>query len=329
MTGHRRLSKSLTTLDLKKQDIAREFPGILGATFKGQTLVEVPNRAGFVYVRLRSNTSEIIQAFNETVSPVTDLPVIVIRDLRNNRYYIKGRDIGKYQEWGGGSSYLPRHGAQHSFPDDSWGGDIVWVYDRQFIPLSISPSGTLGSNNVYVNGDMLWWQGTWMYAGETGTPNILAYKPTGAYFRMVLVYIDSHGNPALLAGSQFPENITGMSQVIPYLPTLSATEGIPLGAVRIGSGTTSINWNLIYDLRQLISYALVSGSSGGGGGHVIQEEGTPLTQRTNLNFKGYPIWATDDAGNNASIISNSGTMVAISATAPSGTFPGLIWVQPT
>jgi hypothetical protein len=34
-------------------------------------------------------------------------------------------------------------------------------------------------------------------------------------------------------------------------------------------------------------------------GHIIQEEGTPLTDRANLNFVGSEITVTDDAGNNA------------------------------
>jgi hypothetical protein len=39
-------------------------------------------------------------------------------------------------------------------------------------------------------------------------------------------------------------------------------------------------------------------ASGGGGGHTIQEDGTPLTARSNLNFDD-GIIATDDAGNDA------------------------------
>lgn len=35
---------------------------------------------------------------------------------------------------------------------------------------------------------------------------------------------------------------------------------------------------------------------GGGGGHVIEEEGTPLTQRANLNFVGAGVTATDAVG---------------------------------
>ena len=40
-------------------------------------------------------------------------------------------------------------------------------------------------------------------------------------------------------------------------------------------------------------------SAGGSGGHTIQEEGAPLTARTNLNFIGAGVTATDNAGTNA------------------------------
>lgn len=44
-------------------------------------------------------------------------------------------------------------------------------------------------------------------------------------------------------------------------------------------------------------------------GHTIQDEGTPLTTRANLNFVGTGVTATDDSGNNA-------TVVTIPNTAP-------------
>jgi hypothetical protein len=43
-------------------------------------------------------------------------------------------------------------------------------------------------------------------------------------------------------------------------------------------------------------------SMSAGGGHVIQDEGTPLTARANLNFVGAGVTATDDAGNNATVV---------------------------
>ncbi len=42
-------------------------------------------------------------------------------------------------------------------------------------------------------------------------------------------------------------------------------------------------------------------------GHVIQDEGTPLTQRANLNFAGAGVTATDDSGNDATLVTIPGT----------------------
>lgn len=47
----------------------------------------------------------------------------------------------------------------------------------------------------------------------------------------------------------------------------------------------------------------------GGSGHTIQDEGVSLTARTNLNFVGGGVVATDDAANNATKITISGASV--------------------
>lgn len=44
----------------------------------------------------------------------------------------------------------------------------------------------------------------------------------------------------------------------------------------------------------------------GGSAHVIQDEGSPLTDRANLNFVGAGVTATDDAGNNATVVTIPG-----------------------
>jgi hypothetical protein len=49
-----------------------------------------------------------------------------------------------------------------------------------------------------------------------------------------------------------------------------------------------------------------AGAGGTGGGHTIQDEGTPLTQRTNLNFVGAGVTVTDDAGNDATVVTING-----------------------
>lgn len=45
---------------------------------------------------------------------------------------------------------------------------------------------------------------------------------------------------------------------------------------------------------------------GGGGGHVIEEEGTPLTARSKLNFVGAGATVTDDSGDDASVVTIPG-----------------------
>ena len=45
---------------------------------------------------------------------------------------------------------------------------------------------------------------------------------------------------------------------------------------------------------------------GGGAAHEIQDEGTPLTDRAALNFVGGGVTVTDDAGNDASVVTVPG-----------------------
>ena len=296
MTGQRRLNKSLNVLDVAKQNAPKEFPGILGAQFKGQTLVEVPNRDGFVYVRLRSNYNEVIQAYNSNVSPVYGLPVTVTRDATANRYIIRGRDLGQYGNWGT-TTYLPRHGAQHSFPDDNWGGDIVWVYDRQIVPLSVSPpSGSSGGDHVYVYPDVVYWAGSWLYAGAESSPNLLTYKPTTDEAILVLIYLDTSGNLGYITGSLFPVYNIYLSDIVPYLPALPNDAAIPLGAVRLVSGTSSISWNEIYDLRPTIGGYVISGSYGSNGARQ-----SILTFPSDITVSNNPLRIYNKTGNSQTI----------------------------
>jgi len=341
-TGRRRFRKSIDKIDFRKENIPNEFPGILGITLGGSKKVEVPNRDGYVYVRLRDDLSELIQAYNDEVSPVYGLPVLVIRDkVDRTRYKIKSRDLGRYQAWGT-SSYLPKHGATHSFDPSSPGGDPVWVWGRQYMPLGAVPSGTSGGPNVIIQ-PSTYWQNGWKYAGGTGTADIVGYKPTGSNARMVLTYLDSAGNPRLEPGAvYFDAGYTGTSQIVPYIPNLPETSGIPIAGIRLVSGTSSLGWGNIYDLRPHIvgdgfiptgTYGHViakddaaldhrptlnflgsgftvyndadsTNVSGSASGHSILEDATPLTQRPDLSFGGGLI-AYDDSSNARTIVSGT------------------------
>lgn len=58
----------------------------------------------------------------------------------------------------------------------------------------------------------------------------------------------------------------------------------------------------------------------GGSAHVIEEEGTPLTDRTKLNFVGAIVTATDDAGDDASDITVGGTKANFDTALSDGSF---------
>src|SRR3990167_2914072 len=204
------LFNAVSDFDASQAKKVREYSGILGLPTSNKT-VSVPNRNGYVYVRLRDNTSEIIQAYNEKVSPVWNLPIIVVR--QGAGWTIKGRDVDRYNNWGSDSAFLPAHAFQHEFNPLAPGGDVVFVYPQQFTPLLITPSGTDGGPNAVLqsysfkkdNGD-------WLQAGITGTQSLLIYRPVDNQARIVLVYLDrTSGNPSLLinSGSAVAANITG------------------------------------------------------------------------------------------------------------------------
>jgi hypothetical protein len=256
-----RLRNAFGRLEISKKNQDYLIPATLGFLLDGNETVEVPTRNGYVYVRVRGNLNEVAQAFNDKVSPVYDLPVLLIRDPNNpTRYKIEGRDIGRYEDWGTSSAFLPRHGGQHSFnPQVNVGSDPVWVFSQQVMPWLVSPSGTFGSGNVVISGYPTLKNNAWVYLGNTGTASLLTYVPSGSFSRMVLVYLDGNGNPALSAGSTFAISTTGTSLLLGQVPNIPNSSSLPLAAIYLPSGTSRIEWGNIYDLRPFFV-------GGGGGG---------------------------------------------------------------
>lgn len=280
----RKAVEAITELNRENDPIG----GRLGIPIDGIRQVNVANRPGFVYVRLRDNSNELVQAFNESVSPVYDLPVLV--EFKNNRYVVIGRDTDRYSSWGSDSSYLPAHASQHSMlANQMGGGDPVFVDGRQMMPGAAYPSGTLGGPNVLIS-DFLFRNklGNWLYIGNTGTADLNTLRPNGSNARMVLVCLDyTSGGFVILTGSTFSATLTGTSQIWPYVPNNNLDQ-VPLAAIRIVSGTTSIGWDNIYDARQWIDSGFPTGSSGGGGG-------TPGGNDTNVQFNNAGAFAGVDS----------------------------------
>lgn len=256
--------------NLKKQSEPRQIliSGNLGITLDGYNVVDVPGRSGYVYVRLLNNTSELVQAYNGVVSTIYNLPVLVERN--KDRYEIYGRDILQYQNWGN-TPYLPIHGNQHSFDRSSGGGgDVVWVHQEQFYPLAPTPSGTYEGRGLIVAPYVYNWYGEWHYAGNTGTPDVAGAYPTGSSSaRLMLLCLE--GDTEIfhyITGSvEVPNTITSIAELVPYFPTdwYDPLIDIPIAVIRITSGTSTIGWDEIYDVRQFYGREQAGGGTGSAG----------------------------------------------------------------
>lgn len=283
---------SFKTFDETLQKNTVQYSGLLGLPIDGARAVNVPSRSGFVYVRLRDNLSEVVQVYNDKVSPIYDFPVIIQR--QGNRWVVVGKDTGRYETFGTSAPFLPAHGSQHSFDRDRGvGGDTVLVFPDQFMPLLVYPSGTSGASMLMVAPYMLQRTDDFVYVGNTGTQNLLVYKPTNSNAIIGLVGLDKvTGNPTVLiaSGTPMPGTITGSATVADYAP-YPPSNVEPLYLFRLVSGTTEVNWSNLYNARQFIGGSTYTGSSGGTS-LAFQDEGVPLGTPSTVNFVGSPVSVT-------------------------------------
>jgi hypothetical protein len=323
VSGRKRYERAITSLAERKESKSLILSGILGVTTGGENAVEVEGRPGFVWVRLRNQLNELIQAFNESVSPVFDLPVLVEYDKASpTRYKVMGRDVGRYTVWGAGtsdtSSYLPRHASQHQFDTLTGigGGDVAWIYSQQFMPWLVTPSGSSGALSVSVQPMAYYYDDQFRWAGGTGVAGFDNLRPTGSSnARMLLVYLDpDSGNPYLATGTltEFANTITGTAQILPYMPSLIEATDVPLAGIRLITGTSVLLWPNVYDLRDYFVHSSVSGTSGDGGAptdaeYVVMSLNGTLTDERVLTAGSDITLADGGAGGNATVGVATGT----------------------
>lgn len=109
------------------------------------------------------------------------------------------------------------------------------------------------------------------------------------------------------------------------LESLTKDERLDISAIK---GADKLKDEIVHhavDQSRGILYAglLEDRANNTGGGHVIEDEGTPLAQRTNLNFVGAGVTVTDDSGNDTTVVTinggtGSGGVGATGATGPQG-----------
>ena len=293
-----------------------EVPGSLGITIGGTRLVEIPNRPGYVYVRIRDQLSEVVAAYNDQVSPIYDLPVLITRERTNrNRWKIKGRDLGRYEGWGS-TAFLPNHHDQHEFNPIAPGGDVVWVYAQQIMPLAATPSGSSGAMSLIVKDFTYYRNSDWKYFPDTSTASFTPYKPTGSSAVMVLLYLNTSDNLAYADGVEFAIT-TGTANIVPHIPDEPADCFIPIAGIYLLSGTSALTWDNIYEARPFFG-STATGTSGTG----TDEKVKVSSDDTTANYLENKIVA----GNGVAITTLSGggnetLSIAVTNTGTAGT-PG-------
>lgn len=288
------------------------YYGDLGITIEGKRQVSVPGRDGYVYVRLRSSTSELITALNDKVDLQYNLPVKLKRN--GSIYEIIGVNRERYSTWDVERSSVPKHAKTHTFDKDGnvIGSDAVFISNYQFLPSLVTPFSSETSENVYIYPYLNRYGGNWTYYGNTGTASLIPYKPASGT-SLVLISMDMDtGNPHYLAttGTYIDIRVTGTSQLINYIPSNIPSSVIPIGLVRLTPSTSTISWANVYDVRPHFSSPSTGTSNGGGSGIVgvvVQEEGVVQGTGTVFNF----------IGDNVSV-SISGSVARVYVTGSSG-----------
>lgn len=273
-----RLANLIGRLIDTKQDKQPFWGGLLGTyDASGNQIIRVPDRAGYVYVRLGASYNEVITAVNGVVSEVFDLKVIVtIHPANPGVFIIHGRDLNQYVNFAtnngqGASSYLPHHGDTHSFGS---GVDPVYIYKRQMLqPLGAHPTNPT-TNHLYVEPDFYIWKNQVKYFYGANTVDLTLAKPRdGINGRYLTVYLNGDTNAlAYITGSDFtvwPFASTGsINSIIAPLPSI----GIPLAAVLLTSGSSTVEWSTTKDVRNFLdgggTQALIHPLDPSGGFHT-------------------------------------------------------------
>jgi hypothetical protein len=126
-----------------------------------------------------------------------------------------------------------------------------------------------------------------------------------------------------------------MAAGVSPIPLQIQNAGTPLGAVTTLNCTASTTCTVSNGVATITSATGAGGGGGGGGYATIQATGTPLTQRTTLNFTGNGIACADDSGNTRTNCTVGSTIGAVSGGSASsiqfnaggGSFGGLTYAQ--
>lgn len=315
----------------------------------GQGVVLVPNSTNGteVYVRILGQSGVKI-AFNAVAPNVDNLPVIIgyFPTSPSKLQVIRQKEYSPAQNVASVPS-LGTHHQQHEYG----GSDVVFISKRQYLPFRLSAYGFL----VIVSPDYVYTNGGWNLYYPTGPTDLSGLVPTsGSRYMLASVSQDGASTDFTTGSVSMALALTDIP-VLPYgdAPVAAVKlyngqtfineytdildlRGNPFigisGSFGTGTGSYGDMYRSVYDPNHdgIVSnaenadtldghhWSEITGSSGGGG-HIIEKNGSPFTQRTNLNFVGAGVAVSDDPGNDATIVtiatgtSGGGSSLAVQA----------------
>ena len=227
--------------------------GFLG---DGAGTVYVADRDGYVYVRHRQAESADITGSMEPeeviysradIPPIEGYPVIFGRDMDTENFQILAHDSEQLLGWIF-DKYIKDHHEQHEFNEY----DTVWIQKQAILPLLVHPTSP-ASTLIKVYSGWYQWDTDWHYFETTTSAELSSYVPTAAgQARFLLICIDGETETLHYeAGDTFLEYIPprDCEDRIPPPPDGK----IPLAAIYLVVGETSLDWDIIYDVRLLFS----------------------------------------------------------------------------
>jgi len=237
-----------------RQPVRKKFHALLG--HPDGTTIEDPETAGYVFVRIDGDSNRVRHALCRNVLPLYNQKVIVAySDELPGTLEVITLDVSAFPPaadgsggWDG-SAQLGAHAAQHTLS----GGDTVWINTKQLLPLRTRPA-VPASMRVYIESGPYQYQAGSNYWPGGYSSDMTAQIPAAGLQLYRVIYIAAatnvlaYANTATMVIDPFLSDIESVLDLIPIAC-------VPLSAVRLYNGQTTIVESDIYDFRSLISSA--------------------------------------------------------------------------
>lgn len=256
MITQQRLEAERAAREFRRRGARKLLRAVLGSSAGD---IDVPERAGYVWVRLMRDTGTQLVAARQmsAIQRVAGLPIIIEETPRG--YRVVGIDT-EHRD----NPYvntIGSHASQHILgPNGSGGIDPLPIYNAALIELRVRAQ-VPPDMTVHVEAGPHCSGGVWQYFGGGDSPAITPPSGSGEV-RIDVICLNADNEIQVIQGTAV------VSPIEPEYPTIS--NGLtPLGAVRIASDATAITDDMIAVPR--VTAVPVWGASGGFDIHSLGE----------------------------------------------------------